>query len=79
MTKDPMTSVEQHKLIAELKEVTAYMTRDDADLFDMFRIRDKDDEDLDEMSRKKLREFHEKYIVARRPKGNPLDALFGKK
>lgn len=74
-----MTSVEQHKLIRELRDHAARMTRAEAETFDMFRKRDKDDEDLDTLSKKKLQELYDKYVVASRPKGNPLDALFGKK
>jgi hypothetical protein len=74
-----MTSVEQHKIIRELRDREMKMTRAEREMFDMFRKRDKDDEDLDSISRKKLMELYEKYIVATRPKGNPLDALFGGK
>ena len=74
-----MTSIEQHKLINELRDVEQRMTREDQRLFSMFRKRDRDDEDLDLISKKKLAEMYEKYIISKRPKGNPLDALFGKK
>lgn len=74
-----MTSVEQHKIIRELRDREMKMTRAEQEMFEMFRKRDKDDEDLDSISRKKLMELYEKYIVATRPKGNPLDALFGGK
>lgn len=74
-----MTSVEQHKLVRELRDYTSRMTRAEEEMFDMFRKRDKDDEDLDTLSKKKLQELYEKYVVASRPKGNPLDALFGGK
>jgi hypothetical protein len=74
-----MTSVEQHKLVRELRDVEMKMTRPEQEMFDMFRKRDKDDEDLDTLSRKKLLELYDKYIVSKRPKGNPLDALFGGK
>lgn len=74
-----MTSVEQHKLIRELRDFTARMTREEEEMFDMWRKRDKDDEDLDRLSRKKLQELYDKYVTASRPKGNPLDALFGRK
>lgn len=72
-----MTSVEQHKLVKELRDYEAKMSRSELEMFEMFRKRDKDDEDLDNISRKKLLALHEKYVVASRPKGNPLDALFG--
>ncbi|MBR9976928.1 MAG: hypothetical protein KFH87_02465 [Bacteroidetes bacterium] len=74
-----MTSVEQHKLVKELRDYEAKMSRSELEMFEMFRKRDKDDEDLDNISRKKLKALHEKYVVSSQPKGNPLDALFGKK
>lgn len=74
-----MTSVEQHKIVRELRDHEMKMTRAEQEVFDMYRKRDKDDEDLDKLSRQKLMEMYEKYVVASRPKGNPLDALFGKK
>ena len=72
-----MTSIEQHKLVAELHDYENRMTREEQAMFVMFRKRDRDDEDLDELSRKKLKDLHEKYAVRARPKTNPLDALFG--
>lgn len=73
-----MTSVEQHAMIRDLHEHEHRMTRDDAELFAMFRKRDYDDEDLDALSRKKLVELHERYVVHTGRRGNPLDALFNK-
>ncbi|MDT8324518.1 MAG: hypothetical protein RRA94_10420 [Bacteroidota bacterium] len=74
-----MTSVEQHKLIRELRDYENRMTREEQERFDMYRKRDKDDEDLDRLSKVKLKELYEKYVVSGRPRGNPLDALFGGK
>jgi hypothetical protein len=74
-----MTSIEQHKIVKELIGFEMRMTRVEQETFDMFRKRDKDDEDLDHISKRKLLELYDKYVVASRPKGNPLDALFGKK
>lgn len=74
-----MTSVEQHKLIRELRDYEHRMTREEQERFDMYRKRDKDDEDLDRLSKVKLQEMYDKYVAANRPKGNPLDALFGGK
>jgi hypothetical protein len=74
-----MTSVEQHKLVRELRDFEGRMSRAEQEMFDMFRKRDKDDEDLDRLSKKKLQDLYDKYVVASRPKGNPLDALFGSK
>ncbi len=72
-----MTHIEQHKMILELMDYVPRMTRDEQEMFDMFRIRDKDDEDLDELSKKKLTALFEKYAVRPTPKKNPLDDLFG--
>ena len=72
-----MTHIEQHKLIEELRDHEPRMSRTDAELFAMFRKRDRDDEDLDALSRKKLLELHERYASRRKPGGNPLDRLFG--
>ena len=73
-----MTSVEQHKIVAALREYESKMTRQELEMFEMFRKRDKDDEDLDALSRKKLVELHEKYVLRPKPAVNPLDALFKK-
>lgn len=73
-----MTSIEQHRLIKDLHDVEHRLSKDDLDLFTMFRKRDRDDEDLDSLSEKKLLAMHEKYYKAHQPKGNPLDALFKK-
>jgi hypothetical protein len=73
-----MTSIEQHKMIAALCDYERRMTRDEMREFEMFRKRDKDDEDLDNASRKRVTELYEKYVVKPRPAANPLDALFKK-
>ena len=58
-----MTHVEQHKMIIELMDYQAKMGRYESDEFDMFVKRDKDDEDLDIPSQKKLVSMYEKYIL----------------
>jgi hypothetical protein len=63
-----MTHAEQHRLIVELMDFERKMGRDDQETFHMFVKRDKDDEDLDEISRKRLTLMHEKYAVR---KGRP--------
>jgi hypothetical protein len=73
-----MTSVEQHKLVAALRDYEGRMTRDEQETFAMLRKRDKDDEDLDEASKRTLLALHEKYVLKPRPASNPLDALFRK-
>ncbi|MCL4509832.1 MAG: hypothetical protein M1470_02015 [Bacteroidetes bacterium] len=56
-----MTSAEQKKLIEELKYKTSKMVPKDKYDYEMFVKRDKDDEDLDSLSMKRLRELHAKY------------------
>jgi hypothetical protein len=57
-----MTHVEQHRMILELKDYVRKMKRDDEEMFAMFEKRDKDDEDLDVPSQKRLEGLHAKYI-----------------
>ena len=57
-----MTHAEQHKTIVELADKARRMKRDDQEDFDMFVKRDKDDEDLDVVSQKKLIRLYEKYV-----------------
>ena len=49
-----MTHIEQHRIILELKDYSQKMKRYDLEEFTMFEKRDKDDEDLDAGSRKRL-------------------------
>ncbi|HTY01060.1 MAG TPA: hypothetical protein VMG09_13625 [Bacteroidota bacterium] len=60
-----MTHIEQHKMILELKDYTHKMNRRDLEEFDMFVKRDKDDEDLDNHSRSRLKELYDQYVPAR--------------
>ena len=62
-----MTHAEQHRMILELKDFSHTMSGRDRDEFDMFLKRDRDDEDLDEISRKRLVQMVETY-VRRRPR-----------
>jgi len=57
-----MTHVEQHRMILELKDLIRKMKRDDEEMFAMFEKRDKDDEDLDVVSQKRLEGMYKKYI-----------------
>lgn len=57
-----MTHDEQHKMIVALAGAARKMNRNDQEEFEMFTKRDKDDEDLDEISRKKLIRLYEKFI-----------------
>jgi hypothetical protein len=61
-----MTHIEQHKLILELKDYTHMMKRYDLDEFEMCEKRDKDDEDLDHFSQKRLLELYLFYVPEHR-------------
>ena len=61
-----MTHIEQHKMILELKDWMHKMKRRDQEEFEMFLKRDKDDEDLDQISTKRLRQLYEHYVPAHR-------------
>ncbi len=57
-----MTHAEQHRLILELKDYVHKMRRSDLEDFSMFEKRDKDDEDLDQASWKKLVDLYSQYV-----------------
>ena len=59
-----LTYAEQHRLIVELRDYLHKMKRYDLEEFEMFEKRDKDDEDLDENSQKRLLTFYTKYLPA---------------
>jgi hypothetical protein len=61
-----MTHADQHQMIMELKDYSRKMKRYDQEEFEMFVKRDKDDEDLDHISSKRLREMYELYVPAHR-------------
>ena len=61
-----MTHDEQHRMIVALMDFEHKMSRDDGEIFAMFVKRDKDDEDLDTLSQRRLETLHEKYVVTRR-------------
>jgi len=56
-----MTHDEQHKMIVELMGFARRMKRYDQEDFEMFVKRDKDDEDLDTVSQKRLVRLYETY------------------
>jgi hypothetical protein len=60
-----MTHSEQKAMIRELRDYEGRMTRDEQENFRMYVKRDKDDEDLDELSKKNLMVLYEKYVVNR--------------
>ena len=57
-----MTHAEQHALIVELMEYARRMKRYDQEEFEMFVKRDKDDEDLDTLSQKRLIQIYGLYV-----------------
>jgi hypothetical protein len=63
---DAMTIAEQRGMIRDLQDVVRKMTREEEETFAMFAKRNKDDEDLDLISRRKLQELYDRYL----PKGN---------
>ena len=60
-----MTRIEQHKLIESLMDYLHKMQGSDLDDFEMMRKRDRDDEELDLLSRRRLTELYIKYVPAR--------------
>jgi hypothetical protein len=60
-----MTKVEQHNIIQSLSDYAHKMSGRDMDEFEMMRKRDRDDEDLDELTRRRLSELYVKYIPER--------------
>jgi hypothetical protein len=60
-----MTRVEQHKMIELLRDYAQKMKGRDLDEFEMMRKRDRDDEELDEMTRRRLSELYARYVPER--------------
>ena len=60
-----MTRVEQRKMIESLMDYMHKMRGTDLDDYEMLRKRDRDDEDLDILSRRRLMELYTKYIPER--------------
>ncbi len=59
------TLADQRKMIAALRYKTSKMLPKDRYDYDMYVKRDKDDEDLDSISMKRLREIFDKYADAK--------------
>jgi hypothetical protein len=57
------TYAEQKKMIEELQMISYRLKGKDKYDFEMFLKRHKDDEDLDSLSMKRLREIYEKYVI----------------
>ncbi len=60
-----MTKTEQHKIVELLGDYMHKMRGRDMDDFDMLRKRDRDDEDLDQLSRMRLSELYVEYVPER--------------
>jgi hypothetical protein len=60
-----MTIIEQHKVVKLLSEYAHKMRGKDLDEFEMMRKRDKDDEELDDLRRKRLLDLYERYVPER--------------
>ena len=58
-----MTHAEQHKIITEVRDYAHKMKRHELDDFEIFVKRDKDDEDLDLISQKRLMQLYDFYVV----------------
>jgi len=60
-----MTRIEQHKMIETLMDYVHKMQGRDLEDFEMLRKRDRDDEELDMLSRRRLSELVIKYVPSR--------------
>ena len=60
-----MTRVEQHKMIETLYDYQHNIRGRDLDEFEMMRKRDRDDEELDEMTRRRLLALYTQYVPER--------------
>jgi len=60
-----MTKVEQHEIIEVLRDYLHKMHGNDLDDFEMMRKRDRDDEDLDVIARRRLSELYVKFVPER--------------
>jgi hypothetical protein len=60
-----MTKIEQHKIIEALRDYEHRMRGRELDDFDMMRKRDRDDEELDTITRRRLTELYVKYVPER--------------
>lgn len=58
-----MTHQEQHSMIRALRDSVGRMSREEQTRFSMYQKRDRDDEELDELSRERLTAMHTKYCA----------------
>ncbi len=71
-----MRSTDQKNYLATLKRYEKKMDRDEREMYSMIVKRDKDDEDLDNISFGKLKDLFTKYYTNREKKN--FDHLFKK-
>jgi hypothetical protein len=57
-----MTFVEQHRMIEDLRGYARRMDRTEQADFEMMMKRDKDEEQLDVLTLRKLQHLHDKYV-----------------
>lgn len=60
-----MTSTEQHNIIKTLADYSHKLRGKESDEFEMMQKRDRDDEELDELTRRRLLEFYVKCVPER--------------
>ncbi len=72
-----MSFRDQKKYLEYLKKHERKFTREESELFKIFIKRDKDDEDFDTVSMKRLRDMYDKYYTA--VDKSKYDAFFKKK
>ena len=60
-----MTKVVQHEIVEILRDYLHKMHGNDLDDYEMMRKRDRDDEDLDVLSRRRLSEIYVKFVPER--------------
>lgn len=72
-----MSFRDQKKYLETLKKYEKEFTREEAQEYGMFLKRQKDDEDFDTLSMKKLKEMYDKYNVA--TDATKYDKFFKKK
>jgi site-specific recombinase len=60
-----MRKTDQQRLIKDLESYTVKMNREEQELFDMLRKREKDDEELDSLAVQKLQALHDKFLPHR--------------
>jgi hypothetical protein len=72
-----MSFRDQKKYIDALKKYESKLDRKELEEYKIFLKRDKDEEEFDTVSMKRLKDIHDKYFVA--PDRSKLDSLFKKK